>query len=708
MSKAEYSRRTATDQDSLFSLNEARLQAAIITGEPNPVLDFRCVPEKPGCTGGARLYRGRLSSPDFVTKLKTASKSGRAVFFMPAKTDGNGQRRANVTAARAIPLDLDKSPVPDVWGGPKPSVIVETSPGKHQGFWPIEPTENLDAVEDIARRAAARYGADSAVCDAPHVFRLAGFPHWKTGKPWRSRIVSAVDPEEALIDSAFGRFTLDDFKRLPPVAEKTADRVATDSDRRDPMEPETLESLLEHVPGESFEVDGEGDSKWRTLCTAASAATRRDPDALAVFQEWCAGDPKYSDDEQQAKIATRWNSFDPNKPGGITAGTLFKICRDHGVPDDVLREAFKRDAADDFAAFDDLPTVEKEARYKATKWHALKAEPDAVFQWQGVYGKRSYVLVYGKPKTGKTYLVLSKSLAIATGLAKFCGLKVEPGRALYIIAEGSKAGFRNRVTAWIRGEVKRANLKTKAERDEYRDKLDSLIQANFEIATVRVPINESKHVKELLKQNPGPWDFVVIDTMFRNTSGNVNDPKDANAFAAGVDTIREKTNATVCVVAHEGKDSGRGTFGSMIQTANADAILRIQRKGKDRLLTFEQLRDGDDSQPGIVYRLPTVLLGMTDAGEQEACYVEYVGRTKAGDDGDEKTDAEEDILKALHAGKKSQAAIADATGLTRQNVRTTIKRLRDMGHIEAEGLALTKTGRAIVADLADDDEGDFG
>ena len=94
------------------------------------------------------------------------------------KSDGLGRKKENMLAWRCIVLDLDHALLPARFGV-KPHLVVETSPGKHQCSFAIEPTEDIAGGEAIARSLAAHYGGDPAVCDVTHVFRVAGFYHQK-------------------------------------------------------------------------------------------------------------------------------------------------------------------------------------------------------------------------------------------------------------------------------------------------------------------------------------------------------------------------------------------------------------------------------------------------------------------------------------------------------------------------------------------------
>jgi hypothetical protein len=344
-----------------------------------------------------------------------ASKAGYAVFYTPNATDGKGVKRENVTENLVVPLDLDESPLPDIWAGPTPALITETSPGRHQAFFAIEPTTDNTAAENIARRVANHYGGDSAVCDAGHIFRLAGFPHWKTGEPHLCRIVKAVDPADVLIDHAWGRHSLDEFDRLPPLPDKgeqASEPTATVAER---MSADDLKSLLDHVDVFAFDLgDDNSDTAWRRLCTACVAATGGTDDAMHVFQDWCGGNPEYADDEQQTEIATRWKSFKPDRPGGITAGTLYHICREQGVPSDVTAQAFKRtDAVEDFAKLD----AENDGTLKLVALGQVDPSVIPLTPWhiKGVTLAGAAMCLVGPGSAGKSLFVLMLACMIATG-----------------------------------------------------------------------------------------------------------------------------------------------------------------------------------------------------------------------------------------------------------------------------------------------------
>ncbi len=138
--------------------------------------------------------------------------AGYAVYVLPNKTDGNGAKKEHMVVVRCLTLDLDGAPLPERWKV-EPQLILETSPGRYQCFWTIEPTDDFAACENSPSASPMRYRGDPSAADITHVFRVAGFVHQK-GKPFRSRIAAAVDPDTVKIGS-FERYALDDFNFLP-------------------------------------------------------------------------------------------------------------------------------------------------------------------------------------------------------------------------------------------------------------------------------------------------------------------------------------------------------------------------------------------------------------------------------------------------------------------------------------------------------------
>ncbi len=111
----------------------------------------------------------------------------------PLKPGARRRGKDDILEARWLYLDADengdatlKRIDADAAAGrvPVPTAVVNTSPGRYQVTWRIEPAETAKA-EDMLRRLAHHYGTDRAATDCNRVLRLPGFRSRKRGVPVR-------------------------------------------------------------------------------------------------------------------------------------------------------------------------------------------------------------------------------------------------------------------------------------------------------------------------------------------------------------------------------------------------------------------------------------------------------------------------------------------------------------------------------------------
>ena len=124
-----------------------------------------------------RILNGRLD--DHVSELETLQTKGAGVFVTVKKTDGEGRKEENITRVRALFVDLDGAPLEPVKAFPlKPTIIIETSPGRWHVYWLVSDLE-LSEFGEFQRALIKKFSADPAVHDAPSVMCLPGFWHLK-------------------------------------------------------------------------------------------------------------------------------------------------------------------------------------------------------------------------------------------------------------------------------------------------------------------------------------------------------------------------------------------------------------------------------------------------------------------------------------------------------------------------------------------------
>ena len=113
---------------------------------------------------------------DWLTRV---NRKHAGVFVTINSTDGCGRTKKNVTAVRALMLDLDGAPLDPVLVCPlKPHIVTETSAGNFHALWLVNGLP-LDEFEGVQRGLAKRFDGDPAVATLERCTRLPGFIHSK-------------------------------------------------------------------------------------------------------------------------------------------------------------------------------------------------------------------------------------------------------------------------------------------------------------------------------------------------------------------------------------------------------------------------------------------------------------------------------------------------------------------------------------------------
>jgi len=339
-----------------FNKSAALRQVQITHGDADPEVHIRCIKGR-----DVRMFDGAFS--DNVDDAAAADAAGYAIYFLPNETDGNGHTKGHVRKANCLTLDLDSAPLPETWEV-QPSLILNTSPERYQVFWAIHPTTDLEAVENVTARLAAHYGGDRSAKDVTHIFRLAGSVHRKA-KPFQTRIVHAVRPEDTDLDTGFSRFTLQDFDYLPQLP--TRENAASSASTEIRIDEAKAKLLFANLRPEKIR----GDEAFTKFAMSLHHACQGDPVVGELFQAWCLGDERYQNDRDETNNEVRYGSFREDKDGALTVGTLIQMCVEFGVSQEVMRDVFfdaKRD-------FEDEPIDKK---FDDTSWpHTLPYNSEA-------------------------------------------------------------------------------------------------------------------------------------------------------------------------------------------------------------------------------------------------------------------------------------------------------------------------------------------
>lgn len=218
----------------------------------------------------------------------------------------------------------------------------------------------------------------------------------------------------------------------------------------------------------------------------------------------------------------------------------------------------------------------------------------------------SLTLVYGPPKSGKSFLVTDAFISVAACDPDWMGFKiVRPGPVLYVACEGH-AGFWKRLEAIAvrRGLFRFPDAFVLARGRPH------LIQVDAKSHTV-MPRPDA--IVQAIRAMPKPPVAVAIDTVFRAIgSGNVNNSDHINAFLAATAAIMDMGIAVVAI--HHEIKSGGSPAGSVSLLGGADTIVRTQNEAPHHTWEIESAKDDAMTKPRA-FKLDVVDLGQDPDGE---------------------------------------------------------------------------------------------
>ena len=189
--------------------------------------------------------------------------------------------------------------------------------------------------------------------------------------------------------------------------------------------------------------------------------------------------------------------------------------------------------------------------------------------------------IYGAPKSGKSFIAIAMSCAIASGQS-FYGNEAFKKPVLYICGEGQR-GVKRRLKAWQQAQY-------------------SLEEVPLYLSDRAVRIGDQDDFEKLkqeidkFKALEGDIGMVVVDTFQRNFggSGNENSAEDVGNFINKLDMLVAEYKCNICIVHHSGHQGGRSRGSSVIQ-ASLDYEFSVERhdKGDDMFVSFNQTLNKD-------------------------------------------------------------------------------------------------------------------
>lgn len=263
--------------------------------------------------------------------------------------------------------------------------------------------------------------------------------------------------------------------------------------------------------------------------------------------------------------------------------------------------------------------AEREAEAKsAGRFHLLTPEelaalPVAEYRIKHVLPAAGVAVIYGAPKSGKTFLVLDAAGAITEGRDWF-GHRARICPVVYVGLEG-QAGLAQRWVAYAR-------IKAQSRQAELR-----FITAPWSILAT----GDLVELADAVRAAGCAGGVVIVDTLNAASPGaDENSSVDMGRIIDGAKQLQREVGGLIWLVHHSGKDAGRGLRGHSSLTGAVDAIIEVTRdeSGERREWRVERAKDGPESDPWP-FTLSVVELGEDEDGDPiTSCVVEPKERTE--------------------------------------------------------------------------------
>lgn len=193
----------------------------------------------------------------------------------------------------------------------------------------------------------------------------------------------------------------------------------------------------------------------------------------------------------------------------------------------------------------------------------------------------SYVILFGKHTSFKTFVALDLALSIAAGFPSDPTWEVSRRGAVLFAAGEGRSSLAKRVAGWeqlhFRGE-----------------KVTGFTLVDPVPTTAIAEEALEAFVKEALRRHPEGYVLTVIDTLGRAMEGaDENSQKDASQLTALVHRLRTELGGSVLVLHHTGLQEEKRPRGSSVLSADPDTMARTSRRGRDHLVSLTMTKQKD-------------------------------------------------------------------------------------------------------------------
>ena len=253
----------------------------------------------------ARILHGTLEQ--HAAALTAFNAQGAGVFVMVNRGDLQGRKAENVSAVRALFVDLDGAPLEPVkQAALEPHLIVESSQERFHAYWMVKDCE-LAQFTSLQAALAEKFDGDIKVKDLPRVMRLPGFWHRK-GNPFQTKVMQtkSVQPYTT------AKIITDLGLQLTPLPEKQQQASAP----------------IAKMNG--LEAGARDDGIFRYACSLRSKGMTMDEAKLLVLTAAANSQPPFPEAEALKCLSSAWK-YEADRTERLTdMGNALRLVNLHG------------------------------------------------------------------------------------------------------------------------------------------------------------------------------------------------------------------------------------------------------------------------------------------------------------------------------------------------------------------------------------------
>ena len=236
--------------------------------------------------------------------------------------------------------------------------------------------------------------------------------------------------------------------------------------------------------------------------------------------------------------------------------------------------------AEERSEFDPDPNL-----YEVLNLEQIKCLPDPVFIVEGVLIRNALGFVYGAPGAGKSFVLLSLGLSVASQQASWWERQINAHGYVLMISSEGVADMKHRIAAWEKGTGITISDPTRFH----------LIRQTINFMDEGDELKLHRTIADLVQRVGEKPMLVFVDTLSRAMPGaDENDQASASRMIQACDRVREAWETTV-VCAHHTSRAGN-MRGSTVFEGAADVILSVEREegAQSGILTAKKIKAAAD------------------------------------------------------------------------------------------------------------------